>query len=526
MGTGFLNNLKAELTRGGRKIGATGVARLETQAKDFGKVDIEEKAWLENLAKQVDLFDSPATKAKFDAFVASIKPPPDFSQQVTGYVEGANPGQTRDDSLYFGIDGKEVWDSGVKPYTRSYSALNAGALRAPLGSKAPSSIALSPQELQEVRARTPGQLLNVAASQSAAFKGMRDMNAAFNTKEFYDPSAPSWAGFCGPWGTFSLSNAVNKYVDVDGAPGEKGVWYGDQFFSRAVLGNYVQTLGNKVFFDNRINETHNAFLSPVDLMRTFKLYLGNRKQGLEADVWNDLAEGSLQIWNQPIYKADIETKTLSGDAAKAILALAAKDSAVPNKLLLSDRVKQVTMTAHYGKEVADDYEGEPHSETMTWTMFVPLDKDGQAQVAYLASDPRLATAALPTHRSDALPDYIARPDLRFIDDVMAGRPSPIVDGLEYGKPLRFVLSEVLPKGVPAKVRSAFEKEFSALPAGQVSPAAVSDLAKRYPGMAYAYSQASWDRVFTSRGLARNAFLGPRAVPTAAATPAGQSVTWP
>ena len=505
MTVAFLTSLKAQLTRGGGRITATGVQRLLVTAGDEFKVDKRERAWLAELATQ-DVFDAPATLALFRAALAGLPPLPNFSGQVSGLAMGPYAEHLNDDELFLGRDGVVNWDTGLQPFSRSYLPISEGPLRHRHGSAVPSSTALSEDARAATSARTPGQSLNAAA----ASKGVTlpDLDALFNGRRFYNPSASDWEGACHSWTPLSLHPRLNQLVDVAGPEGARGVWYGDQFFSRAELGNVAMALADTITNSPLAREYGDNFVTALDVLKTAQLYLGDRPVGFQADVWNDVDRGSNQVWNQPFSRGSLAAQTLSGPAAEAVLALAANDAAIADKSALlggTARVKQVTFSGTYGKEVADDWEGAPATESREWTMYAVTDEDGRVLNAYNASDRRLARAPVPTHGSSELPDFLVRPNLSFVDDAFSGRPNALIDRDPSGKAFRFLLAEVLARGVPASRRTAFEQEVSALPAGAIAPQTAAALAHKYPGMAAGYTAESWQRTFGFRGLTASQF---------------------
>jgi hypothetical protein len=222
-----------------------------------------------------------------------------------------------------------------------------------------------------------------------------------------------------------------------------------------------------------------------------------------ADVYNDKAHGDNQVWNQPFVGSKFTTKTLSGDAATALLAQAKKDGVTGAK------VKELTIVGTYGVEQSDDYEGPAKDATSSkeWHVYAITDADGKMVKAYMADDKKLTgVASLPTHETDDVPEYFWKPKLSAIDDVLAGRKNSTVENDAHGKEFKFFLDTVLTKGVPGKTRAAFEKEMAAVGgSGQIPAAKVGELKKRYPSIANAYSPEQWQRAFGSRGMDAKAF---------------------
>jgi hypothetical protein len=390
-------------------------------------------------------------------------------------------------------------------------------LRFAHGSQAPETSALSSAELCAVRAQTPGQALDKAA----ALYGVSTSYAELAGKhDYYDPSAPDWQGHCHAWSWASLNKVVDAKVDVDGPEGQRGVWIGGQWLSRADLGDWMMALGSNISFDNEettVSLRHGTDMdkmmgnnprapTPDDLVKGMMQYLSATGGGLIADVSNDQSTGTDEIWNQPFYRGEFDVKGLSGKGADALLEHAEADG-----VKFPAGVKLLRIKGDYGREVSDDHEGAPASDSKTWNVYAVTDANGKMLKAYMADDPAFtAIDGLPTHQSDAMPDSLWNGH-RSIKAALEGKSSWAIDrdkGLEdksVGTMFRFFVHDVLQKGVPGTVRAAFESELAALPAGPLDAAKLSDLAKRYPGVANAYSPEQWAKAFGSRGLTPDAF---------------------
>ena len=81
-----------------------------------------------------------------------------------------------------------------------------------------------------------------------------------------------------------------------------------------------------------------------------------------------------------------------------------------------------------------------------------------------------------------------------------------VERFVYGpRNSRSIINTVLESGVPATTRTAFENDFAALGAGNVSPDKARTLAQKYPNVANAYSPDQWKRLFQDKGLDAKTF---------------------
>ncbi len=263
--------------------------------------------------------------------------------------------------------------------------------------------------------------------------------------------------------------------------------------SRADLGNWMMAVSDNISIDSP-NTMFKSDLSALDLMKGTNQFMMNNGGGVISDIFNDKKHGHKEVWNQPFVGADMTTTTLSGDAQKAVLDLAKKDG------FTGVSVKEVKITGRYGVEQGDDYEGDPGRSEKNWNMYAVTDGNGKVLTAYMADDDKLKDAAVPDKYSDEVPDYLWKPKLDAIDDVLAGKTNYTVEGDGLAKEFKFFVGTVLPKAVPGTVRNGFENDFKALPAGNVDAGRAKELAAKYPGVANAYSPEQWKANFGARGL--------------------------
>jgi hypothetical protein len=485
----------AEKLRGlatlGRTITKDDVLAAIRGERESGWTQEKQLAVLEAL---VPLSGEPLLLASIDKAAAAAL----FDVALAPSVDAPSPPRTYtldDMTVYLRCDGTVQGDAGVPAYTRSYDATKDGPLRQRHGSKAPPTTLLSSGERQALDAMPPGQALDAAAATfGASATGFQKLA---NAQENFNPFAAGWQGKCHAWAWSSLNATVDQLVDVQGPAGQKGLWIGGQWLSRADLGDWMMALADHIS-QSEPREIWDINVSALDMLRGSVQFLTDCGGGMIADVWNDRANGTAQVWNQPFVSCKITTRELSGDAAAALLTKAGAGSGA--------QAKYVSIIGTFAAEAGNGYEGEPARFSQTWNLYTVCDSTGKVLQATLANDGSLGGIAnLPSKYSADLPDYIWKPTLQALDDTLAGRPNPVVDNDAHGPEFKFFVSTVLKLGVPATVRSAFEKELDALPAGAIDPATVAELAKRYGNVANAYSPEQWRTAFASRGLDAKAF---------------------
>lgn len=485
-----------------KKITADEAKSLVDSMSDYGAVSKSEKAELKKiLDRNTDKLD-PQARSMLEKALGVTTPPapaPAAGSDVIRSVEGSMKLAFGDDTVFLGRDGTVHGDANVSSYTRSYDATKEGPLRFRHGSQPPASSVLTAEEAAAVKKNTPGQALDAAAKIfGASVDGFETMA---NSKDFYNEDADFWWGKCHAWTWSSLSEEVNRMVDVAGPEGQRGLWIGGQFMSRADLGNWMMGVADEIAI-NDSNQLFDSNITALDLLKGTTQFLMNNGGGMVSDIFNDKKKGHKEVWNQPFVSSDVTTKSLpKDDTSKQILELAKADG-----LAGGVEVKQVTVVGSYGNERSDDYEGDPNRSSKTWNMFAVCDGNGKVLTAYMSDDEKLkGVTGLPYAHTDDLPDYIWKPTLRAISDTLAGRPNRTVDNDAHGKEFKFFLQTVLQKGVPATTRTAFESAMAALPAGNVDANAVTELVRKYPGVANGYSPEQWARAFASRGLDAKAF---------------------
>jgi len=483
------------------KITADDAKKLIDSAKDYGGVSAAEKAELKAvIAKYADKLE-PAAKDTLEKYLNITPAGPGGNQppnmDVVKSVTGTNPGSFQDDTIFLGKDGTVSSKAGVESYTRSYDSTKEGPLRTAHGSAAPPSTLISKTDADTLAKQTPGQALDKMAAAFGA--GTQSFDKLAGSKQFYDDKADYWWGKCHAWTWSSLSNKIDKKVDVEGPDGQKGVWLAGQWMSRADLGNWMMATADSISVDSP-NTMFKQNLSADDLLKGSNQFMMNNGGGVIADIFNDKKHGHQEVWNQPFVGADMTTKTVSGDAAKAILDQAKKDGVAGGVT-----VKQVDISGKYGVEQSDDYEGDPGRTEKNWKMYSVTDNNGKVLKSYMADDDALKNVNGIDKNTDEVPDYLWKPKLDAIDDTLDGKPNSTVDGDALGKEFKFFVGTVLNKAVSGAERNQFEAEFKALPAGAVSPDKAKALADKYQGVANAYSPQQWKDIFQSRGLDAKAF---------------------
>ncbi len=485
-----------------RKISADEAKKLVDSTKDWGGVSKAEKKELTAmLARNADKLD-PGAKELIQKFLGIgdlPQPPPPASSDVIRSVEGSTKLAFGDDTVFLGRDGTVHGEANVPAYTRGYDATKEGPLRFRHGSEVPASSVLTPAELDAAKKSSPGKALDEAAKVfGARVEGFEKMA---NSKDFYNPEADFWWGKCHAWAWSSLSNEIDKRVDVAGPDGQKGLWVGGQFLSRADLGNWMMAVADEISVADG-SQLFDSNLTALDMLKGTTQFLMNNGGGMVSDVFNDKKKGHKEVWNQPFVSSDVTTRALPADeASKKILELAKKDGQAGGT-----QVKQVTVVGTYGVEATDDHEGDGTTSSKTWNMYAVCDGNGKVLTAYMADDEKLkGLAGLPTTYTDDLPDYIWKPTMRALTDTLAGKTNSVVENDRHAAEFKFFVSTVLMKGVPATTRAAFEKELAALPSGAVDSGKAQALAQKYGGVANAYSPEQWKRAFGDRGLEAKAF---------------------
>ncbi len=488
-----LQTLNQLFTRDDGRLETTEAERLLDASGDHGAVADDERDALRSIASSPRT--TSAARNVIETFLTRPAPAPGLLNAVTG----SDAGRFTDDRLVLGPDGMERGTSSVTPYTRSYDSVREGPMRKAHGSPAPRSNILTVDEEHKLRTQTPAQALDAMAHARGITLG-QGFVALANSKDTYDATAPVWWGKCHAWAWSALSNELAARVDVGGPEEQRGLWLSGQWISRADLGNFLMGVSDTIALSDGRQMFH-APVTALDLLHASAQFLMRGGGGVVADRHNDAAHGGeREVWNQPFVAADVDTRTLSGEGAAALLALAANEG-TPGVA-----VKHVHLLGRYGNERADGWEGPWVSETRSWNIYAVTDASGAVVAAYSADDPQLeGLRGLPTRASHELPEYLWKPTLRAVESGLAGTPDRTIDADPLAREYRFFVGTLLTQGVPAPTRTAFEAAVKALPAGPVSSSSISALLAAYSGVAAAYSAEQWEHAFASRGLSATLF---------------------
>jgi hypothetical protein len=483
------------------------VYRLYRQSlDDDGQLDGQEMLLLAGFFK-----DHRGVNAKVKAFLelvlASQAATPDGQQLLSQYLagappnfvplknnlyevsQGADPSSIFDDSIRLKGEGSVSGDTNLVGHSRGYAKKADGILRFAHGSPAPAYPQVSSaQETDTLRTQGP----HLALDRAAATYGLQLGQFGFKylaEKVHYDPAAPYWAGVCHAWSYTAADNRLNALVDVEGPQGRRGIWIFGQWISRADLGNWLMATANSLAIAD--SQTLDSFVRPENLLKGITQHVMTSGRGLRGDLFNDQEKGGYEVWNQPIYSADLSVSAVSDAVASAVLAHAAQNGPSFPPLPDSPRVKLVRITARWGAEVSDSHEGPAQIATSHWNMYLVTDDQGTVVKGYMAHHlAKAGVPGLPVATSHPLPDYYAFPVHAVVDAALGNEQNALLDNSVDGPYLRFLVGTVLAHGVPDTMRSAFEAELFA----SSSPDAAA-LAQKYPGIANAYSPAQWSQVF-------------------------------
>lgn len=490
MTTTMLRTLAALDFRDG-ELAADEAKALADAASDGGTVTADEQSFVRGVA--ADRRVTPEAAAVLVEVLNASKALP------LRVVTGASPNTLDDDAVFVAADGSGRGSSAVTPYTRSYDAVSTGPLNRAHGSPVPASSVLSAPELSALRQLQPAQALDaMAAARGVALP--QSFAATAQSPSSYDPSAPSWWGKCHAWAWSALSNELSARVDVGGAEGERGVWLEGQWLSRADLGNWLMGLADTISMSDS-NVLFDTDVTAKDLLRASSQYLTNGGGGFVADIHLDAAHGGArEVWNQPFVSTDVDVSTVKGEGVRFVLSLSRDDGERAGV-----DVKLVRLRARYGNEVSDSHEGPWQSEFRRWNVYAVTDASGRVVSAYMADDVRLDGArGLPTRHSDERPEYIWRPSLDAAAAALEGRPHPAIDHDPSGAQFRFLVNEVLRRGVPGTMRRRFEAAVAALPPGPIEQATKEQLRRDFAGVSAAYTPEQWQRLAGARGLSADA----------------------
>ncbi len=489
-----LRTLNEVFTRDDDHLAPDEAQRLVDASRDLHAVTDDERKELQTIAASSRT--TPTARNVIESFLA--QPASNLAAPLRA-ITGPDVSSFDDDRLLLGPDGSLRGNSGVTPYTRSYDPVHEGPMRVAHGSRPPVSSLLTVSEYATASTQTPAAALDAMARDRKATLGAGFVALA-NSRSSFDPQAPSWWGKCHAWAWSALSAELSARVDVGGPEGQRGLWLSGHWISRADLGNFLMGVADTIALAEG-NTLFQVPVTPMDLLQGTAQFLLDGGGGVVADIHNDAAHGGdREVWNQPFVAADVDTKTLSGEGAAAVLALATADGRA------GVQVKHVHLVGRYGNERSNDWEGPWGSESRSWNVYAVTDSTGAVVTAYMADDPRLEGArGLPTRASHELPEYLWKPTLRSVDSALDGSPNRAVDENPLAREYRFFVGTVLTHGVPGSTRAAFEDQVSRLPPGPFQAADIAALLISYRGVSEAYSPEQWERAFASRGLSAVAF---------------------
>jgi hypothetical protein len=478
------------------------VQRLFREARRGG-VSLEKLEFLEGARRTYQHQLRPDVAAHFDQELAQVVPPP-FAPRYAEAIRvlvGSNPASLEDDELFIGRDTLRESSTGIQPYTRGWGATSVGPFRMRHGSPAPASTVLAPQALTELRGRSPGASLDRAAEVFGV--RVNSFEALANSSNFYRADAVDWEGKCHAWAWAALHPWLNEKVDVPGLAGERGLWIGGEWISRADLGTWLMGVADRISLAR--GELFADRLTPEQLLKSVGQYLFERPVGFIGDIHLDARKGNREIWNQPFVEARVARRPLSRTAERALVNLAREQGQAR-----AAHAQLLAVTGHYASEPESSSAGDNHEEApiiaqRNWNLYAVLDGEGKVVKAYMAYDDALKKLQLPTHTSDDLLEYTWLPNLQPVEDALAGRPNATIDSDALGPHFRFFIQTVLDKGVSAATRAGFERDLWQQPPGALGAEAVARLAQAYPGVANAYSPAQWAEHFAARGLSAESF---------------------
>lgn len=436
----------------------------------------------------------------------SATPRPD--NDLFRYVAPANHHTVRMHDLYIKRDGALTADTGLDSYSRGWGQFNAGVLQRAHGSAVPASSIHDARARAALNALPPAERLDRATRAFGVELPWSDFKGL--AAGFTRPGEPDWAGVCYAWSWAALDARLSSLVDVGGPAGERGLWVGGQFLSRADLGNWLMALAAGL--SQGAGEIMWYAPEAEDLLKASLGYLMEGGPGFRADIGTAFA-ASNQIWFQPFVGTDVDIRSVDGPARQALLEVARqpRETSWGGKVpgVEGADVKLVYLTGRYGNEHSDAWEGEPVISELNWAVYAVLDEQGKVVKAMMADDERLsALPGLPERESQAVPRTLFAPDHELVDGILEGAPSSEVQGSIYGPALNFFIGHVLARGVPAPLRKAFEAEPALAGNGPVDAADIEDLRTRYPTLANAYGPEEWHARFASRGLDAGAFGAP------------------
>ncbi|MCC7074010.1 MAG: hypothetical protein IT383_22065 [Deltaproteobacteria bacterium] len=489
-------------------ITATEVEELARLARDSRGSTHDATPALRVLVEQHgNQFESPAALQRARALVdLPLTPVARPDNELFRYLAPANDNTVRGHQLVLKRAGVMDVDTGLVAYSRGWGQFNAGVLDQAHGSSVPASSMHDLSARARLNALTPPQRLDAAAKAfGVTLPGLDFQGIA---KGFFRPEEPDWAGVCYSWSWAALDARLSSLVDVDGPQGQRGLWIGGQFLSRADLGNWLMALAAGV--SQGAGDVMWYAPEAEDLLKACLGYLVEGGGGFRADIGNSLAGRTDEVWFQPFVGAKVDVSAIGAGGEQAILDVVRQPrktgwgGTVPG--VDGSSVKLVRIDGRYANEESDDHEGPTAISTLRWNVYAVLDAQGKVLASVMADDPRIASApGLPERSTAAVPRNLFAPEHSLIDGILEGDPAPEIQGSVWGPALDFFVGHVLARGVPATTRAAFEKEAGS---GALTSTQIAALAERYPTVANGYAPAEWAASFGARGLQAAQFGAP------------------
>jgi len=453
--------LYRQFLRDNGKIDESEANRLSAFVRGAGGQNASVKAFLDKVAKSPDATFTGNAKQVITDF--SNGTPPNWvplENDVYVVKTGNQANSVMDDKIFLVGDGKLYGSTNSSSHSRGYAKKAAGILRYPHGSKAPAHpLVDSSSDTELLRTQSPA----IALDSVATTAGLQLDQFGFDyraTKRFYDPNAQYWEGLCHAWSYGALDERINALVDVEGATGQRGIWIFGHWLSRADLGNWMMAVSDQLSVAD--TELVDPFVTPLDVLLGVPQWIMTSGLGMRADMFNNVEQGSSEIWNQPIVEAEMEVSGVSQDVADAVFDHAKKDTENFAPLPATPKVKLVKIRVAWGAEVNDAHEGTPSLQTTDWNMYVVANEDGEAVVGYMAHHLYQANiAGLPVTEADPLPDYFAYPKNAILDASFEDASNQLLGGALDGGVFRLFVGTVLAYGIPESMRASFEADFAA-----------------------------------------------------------------
>ncbi len=297
------------------------------------------------------------TETAATSTTAATPAAPPLPKQNGRFVRGAG------ESVMKIRQGKKRGDMGFKPYSGSYLPRSSGPL------------ANSESDAEIRRMVTDGfnngecnlvhQVIKDNAKKDTAAKfeavGVDGFRERY-LREGYDKEAESWTGFCHNWAPAGLDQNINFIVSMDKIYAD--VPFGIADMRELMTFNFPDSW-NVAWFGKRHNDKDSEekiedSLDPVDLITILDNYVDEGKPGIVLDV-----DPGYMVWNQPVYKWDMETKRIENPAEFG-----------PKRPPEKGRVYKVKINATYGLEGHYGYRGDTIERTTSWDAYLYTDKKG------------------------------------------------------------------------------------------------------------------------------------------------------